>query len=176
MKGVMPKTQRMSLTSFPGQWQWILNLTLAHLTSHEFHLSNFHVCNSACDCCRDETTFTAITAVLSSMPQPLLLNHWTDLGPSDWSVTVDIIIIILLIVRIYSYQLYLLQKEGVEVKPTNLHPYLLVFLANREVTQLWVMVDGKPFLKFTGTSSTSISMAALLAVHFILNRDYAAAI
>ena len=82
----------------------------------------------------------------------------------------------LLIVRIYSYQLYLLQKKGVEVKPTNLHPYLLVLLANGEVTQLWIMVDGKPFLKFTGTSSTSISMAALLAVHFILNRDYAAAI
>ena len=167
----MPKTQRMSLTSFPGQWQWIFNLTLAHLTSHEFHLSNFHVCMWLLR----RWNYLHCNHQLFCPPchSHCCLIMWNDLGPSDWSVTVDIIIIILLIVRIYSYQLYLLQKEGVEVKATNLHPYLLVLLANGEVTQLWIMVDGKPFLKFTGTS---ISMAALLAVHFILNRDYAATI
>ena len=62
------------------------------------------------------------------------------------------------------------------MKPTKLHPYLLVLLANGEIAQLWVMVDRQPFLKFTGTSSTFISMSALLAVHFVLNLEYAAPI
>jgi len=83
------------------QWQWILNLTLAHLTSHEFRLSNFHVCMRLLR--RGDYLHCNHQPCPPSCHSHCCLITWNDLGPSDWSVTHTYIIMLLyIIVRIYS--------------------------------------------------------------------------